>query len=209
MPDILFLSDNQVFADDLSAQIQLYAPEFTVYRQKETAKAYDVYLLDNKSSLTEELRHEHLKAPIILLENPDSSREEDSALEIVIYKPFSLSEFLNKLRSSINKFENSSEGFLVFNQYELHPLAKEIVNLRNNELVKLTEKEVAVIKYLYKSKDKIVTKNDLLQDVWDYNAEVTTHTIETHIYRLRQKVEHENAEAQLILTEDGGYKLRF
>ena len=98
---------------------------------------------------------------------------------------------------------------MVFNQYELHPLAKEIVNLRNNELVKLTEKEVAVIKYLYKSKDKIVTKNDLLKDVWDYNAEVTTHTIETHIYRLRQKVEHENAEAQLILTEDGGYKLRF
>ncbi|MFR1031494.1 MAG: helix-turn-helix domain-containing protein [Alphaproteobacteria bacterium] len=49
----------------------------------------------------------------------------------------------------------------------------------------------------------------MLQDVWDYNAEVTTHTIETHIYRLRQKVEHDNPEAQLILTEDGGYKLKF
>ena len=68
---------------------------------------------------------------------------------------------------------------------------------------------MAVIKYLYKSKDKIVSKNDLLQDVWDYNAEVTTHTIETHIYRLRQKVEHDTPEAQLNMTEDGGYKLKF
>ena len=98
---------------------------------------------------------------------------------------------------------------MTFNNYELHPAAKEILNLRNNELIKLTEKEVAVIKYLYKAKDRIVSKTDLLQDVWDYNAEVSTHTIETHIYRLRQKVEQGDADAQLIITENGGYKLKF
>lgn len=207
MPDILLLSDNSGFAEDLAGQISLYTPEFSVCREADENRNFDVYILDEKSSLAENLRQEHHKAPILLLEKADSSADFDP--DAVIYKPFSLNVFLNLLRSCINKFENSSGGYLRFNNYELHPAAKEIVNLRNNETVKLTEKEVAVIKYLYKAKDKTVSKTDLLRDVWDYNAEVTTHTIETHIYRLRQKVEHDNAEAQLIMTEDGGYKLKF
>ena len=173
------------------------------------AEPVDVYVLDDKSEKVAGLRQNHLKAPIILLEKAEKDNDGNAEREAVISKPFSLNDFLNKLRSCINVFENSSDAYLAFNNYELHPAAKEILNRRNNELIKLTEKEVAVIKYLYKSKDKIVSKNDLLQDVWDYNAEVTTHTIETHIYRLRQKVEHDNPEAQLILTEDGGYKLKF
>ena len=79
----------------------------------------------------------------------------------------------------------------------------------NSEITKLTEKEVSILKYLYKSGAKIVSKNELLQEVWGYSPEVTTHTIETHIYRLRQKVEHEDISAQLILTSDGGYQLKF
>ena len=98
--------------------------------------------------------------------------------------------------------------FISFNQYQLRPLNKDIVNLRNGEETKLTEKEVAVIKYLYKFQDRIVSKNELLQDVWGYSPDVTTHTIETHIYRLRQKVERDNIDAQLILTVDGGYQLK-
>ena len=105
--------------------------------------------------------------------------------------------------------ENSEEGYLRFNQYELRPLVKEILNERNNEITKLTEKEVSIIKYLYKAGNKIVSKNELLQEVWGYSPDVTTHTIETHIYRLRQKVEHEDISAQLILTSDGGYQLKF
>lgn len=209
MPKLLFLSDNNAFAEDLTGQIELYAPEFVVHREPHPETAYDVYLLDEQNSHTSGIQPEHHRAPMIWLEKTGEDQTEICDSDLVIYKPFCLGEFLNKLRSSINRFENSSEGFLLFNRYELHPQAKEILNLRNNELIKLTEKEVAVIKYLYKSKDRIVSKNDLLQNVWDYNSEVTTHTIETHIYRLRQKVEHENAAAQLILTEEGGYKLNF
>ena len=87
-------------------------------------------------------------------------------------------------------------------------MKKEILNLRNNETIKLTEKEVSILQYLYKIKNKIVTKADLLQEVWGYNPDVTTHTIETHIYRLRQKVEHDDKSAQLIITEEGGYMLK-
>ena len=92
--------------------------------------------------------------------------------------------------------------------YFCRPISKEIINLNNGKIIKLTEKEVAVIKYLYKTKDHIVSKNELLQEVWGYNPEVSTHTIETHIYRLRQKVEQGDEESLLILTEEGGYKLK-
>ena len=74
---------------------------------------------------------------------------------------------------------------------------------------KLTEKEVSVIKYLYKNAGKIVSKNDLIQEVWEYSADVATHTVETHIYRLRQKVEQNKTENQIILTSEGGYQLNF
>ncbi len=165
-------------------------------------------MLDDQPEKLKDLRHNHHRAPVILLSS-EGTGEEDDGKTLILTKPFALADFLNRLRSSINLFENSSDGYLVFNDYELHPVAKEILNLRTDELVKLTEKEVAVIKYLYKAKNKIVSKNDLLQDVWDYNPEVTTHTIETHIYRLRQKVEHDGQGAPLIMTEDGGYKLVF
>ena len=208
MPSILFLSDNEGFSEDLCGQIHLYAPEFSIEREDDDA-SYDIYILDEKRELLPRLREKHVKSPIVLLEKNVEGLGENGDLVFLVEKPFRLNEFLNNLRSCINKFENSSDAYLTFNNYELHPLAKEILNLRNNELIKLTEKEVAVIKYLYKAKDKIVSKTDLLQDVWDYNAEVSTHTIETHIYRLRQKVEHDDVDAQLIITENGGYKLKF
>ncbi len=208
MPSILFLSDNEGFAEDLCGQIHLYAPEFSIEREDDDA-SYDIYILDEKRELLPRLREKHVKSPIVLLEKNVEGLGENGDLVFLVEKPFRLNEFLNNLRSCINKFENSSDAYLTFNNYELHPLAKEILNLRNNELIKLTEKVVAVIKYLYKAKDKIVSKTDLLQDVWDYNAEVSTHTIETHIYRLRQKVEHDDVDAQLIITENGGYKLKF
>ena len=208
MPSILFLSDNEGFAEDLCGQIKLYAPEFSIEREAND-NIFDVYILDEKKELLPRLREKHVKSPIVLLEKNIDGLGEDGDLVFLVEKPFRLNEFLNNLRSCINKFENSCDAYLTFNNYELHPLAKEILNLRNNELIKLTEKEVAVIKYLYKAKDRIVSKTDLLQDVWDYNAEVSTHTIETHIYRLRQKVEQGDADAQLIITENGGYKLKF
>ena len=113
---------------------------------------------------------------------------------------------LDTIRAANNKLDNSKEGFLVFNNYELRPNAREIKDLLTGEVTKLTEKEVYILKYLYKSSDRYVVKNDLQKDVWKYNEDVTTHTIETHIYRLRQKVEKDNGR-RLIITDNGGYKL--
>ena len=73
--------------------------------------------------------------------------------------------------------------------------------------IRLTEKETAILKYLYRAGNKPVSRDTLLGEVWGYNSGVTTHTLETHIYRLRQKIEEDPSHAQILLTEQGGYRL--
>ena len=73
--------------------------------------------------------------------------------------------------------------------------------------MRLTEKEASIIKYLYRADQKVVTRETLLQEVWGYNSGVTTHTLETHVYRLRQKIERDPSNAEILVTESGGYKL--
>ena len=205
MPNLLFLSQNQNFADDLISQLQLYLPDFCIFRDDESEVFFDVILIDETEEMIK--RYSTRPAPIFLL---GKNGDEYTNLEATVFhKPLVLSSLIDSLKSAIHVFENSEEGYLRFNNYELRPLAREILNERNSELTKLTEKEVSIIKYLYKSGTKIVSKNDLLQEVWGYSPDVTTHTIETHIYRLRQKVEQNDSSAQLITTSEGGYQLKF
>lgn len=208
MPNILFLSSDADFAADLSEQISLYAKDFTVLDHDDDTSLIDMIILDEQADKLDELRLSHPRTPVILLQKSGDERVGSSALNNVVFKPLSLEKLLNQIKSGINLLENTEDGYLTFNKYIVRPIKKDIYNQRNREVVKLTEKEVAVIKHLYKCRDRIVTKNELLQEVWGYSPDVSTHTIETHIYRLRQKVEHEDAEAQLILTEDGGYRLK-
>ena len=114
-------------------------------------------------------------------------------------------QLLDILRAANNKFDYSGKGNIQFNHYELRPSQKEIVDLDNSITTKLTAKEVDILRYLYKNAGQFVSKNDLQTNVWLYNENVTTHTIETHIYRLRQKVEKNGR--RLILTESGCYQL--
>ena len=207
MPNILLISDNEKFFEDLSNQISYHIPDFMVVTEEDTGVIPDMIIVDEDTEKLRELHKKQLQVPTILLLSSGADAGDTEASNIV-YKPLVLNNFLNLLQAGINIYENSSDGYLNFNQYELRPSKKEILNLRNGEVIKLTEKEVAIIKYLYKAKDKIVSKNELLQEVWGYSPEATTHTIETHIYRLRQKVEHEDMSAQIILTSDGGYQLK-
>lgn len=204
MPNILFLSGNAVFKADVLDQISHHAQEFCVSDDESVA---DIVIVDEDISLLNEFLKKDIKAPVILLSSKDV--DDNRNIHHVIYKPMSLNKFLDDIKASINIYEKSSEGKLEFNNYILDPSHKEILNLRNNEVTKLTEKEVAIIKYLYKNRDKTIGKNDLIQEVWGYSSDVYTHTVETHIYRLRQKVEHEDSSAQLIITSDGGYSLKF
>jgi DNA-binding response OmpR family regulator len=76
-----------------------------------------------------------------------------------------------------------------------------------NRKIRLTDKECAILKFLYRAGGKSVPRPVLLNEVWNYSSAVSTHTLETHVYRLRQKLEVDPAQPRLLLTENGGYKL--
>ncbi len=201
MSNVLILSENTVFKDDLVDQINHYITDFEV---TEDFMLADIIVVDENLGLIKNIE-KNKNVPIIYLGKEDCS---DAKVQKSIQKPFGLSNFLDVLKSSINIFENSSEGSIEFDKYILYPSRKEIYNKKLKIAVKLTEREVAIIKYLYKNAGKFVAKADLMQEVWEYSPDVATHTVETHIYRLRQKVEQEGVDSQFISTSEGGYKLK-
>lgn len=206
MSNILLISDNQDFSADLIEQIKLFDAGFDIFTDSEENVAFDMVIVDEKPRLIRTLVAKYPKTPLILLAPSDYSV--NSRKYKTIKKPINLNDFLLCISSCGNLLENSSAGYLQFGNYELMPAKKEIICLKNSKSIKLTEKEVSILKYLYKAKDRLVYKNELLQEVWNYNAEVSTHTLETHIYRLRQKVE-KYGQSPLIITKDSGYQLKF
>lgn len=196
--NIQIFSDNEDFKSDLAAQIIRFTDNSVI-----TDEAPDVIIVDEDENIYSDKRSEYPSVPILFL--TDKTCENEGNLKVVVQKPLNLMRFLDIVRAANNKLDNSADGFLVFNNYELHPNQKEIVDLKNNTTVKLTEKEVSIIKYLYKRSSEFVGKNDLQINVWQYSDGVTTHTVETHIYRLRQKVEKD--ERRLIITDNGKYRL--
>ena len=198
MVNILLFSDNEDFKNDLIIQIERFIEDAAV-----TEDSPDVIVIDESKQIYAQERSKYPSVPMLFLTS-EAQMSEDN-LNVIIRKPFNLTSFIDVIKAANNKLDNSADGFLVFNNYELRPTLKEIADLRSGEIVKLTEKEVSIIKYLYKMRNEFVSKTDLQTNVWQYNENVTTHTVETHIYRLRQKIERDNR--RLIVTVNGKYKL--
>ena len=205
MANILFLTKNNLLREDLKAQIEVSLSEYKVYIEDDEETIFDLALLDGKSWLAD-FRARHPKVPALILEPADSVEFTENNLDIFIYKPLILSSLLNQINSTINVFANSADGVLYIGEYELHPEDRSLIHTATAEIIKLTEREIDILTYLYKAGGKIVSKEELLQNVWEYSPETTTHTIETHIYRLRKKIEPDE-ETPLIIAEEGGYRL--
>jgi DNA-binding response OmpR family regulator len=156
------------------------------------------------------LRKGGFKSPIILLTAQDSESDTVLGLEAgandYVTKPFRFAVLLARMRVQLRQHEQSEDATFAVGRYTFRPSAKMLVNEKGQK-VRLTEKETAILKYLYRAGQKVVNRDTLLHEVWGYNSGVTTHTLETHIYRLRQKIEKEPARAELLITEGGGYKL--
>jgi len=157
------------------------------------------------------LRKNGFKAPIIMLTGHDTDSDTilglDSGANDYITKPFRLSVLLARLRAQLRQHEQSEDAVFTIGPYTFRPSAKLLVDGAGRKKVRLTEKETAILKYLYRAGAKVIGRDTLLGEVWGYNAGVTTHTLETHIYRLRQKIEREPAKAEILVTEPGGYRL--
>jgi DNA-binding response OmpR family regulator len=113
---------------------------------------------------------------------------------------------LARIRAQLRQHEQSEDAVFKIGPYTFKPAAKMLIR-GDNRKVRLTEKETNILKFLYRAGERVVGREILLHEVWGYNAGVTTHTLETHIYRLRQKIEADPSQAQILVTETGGYKL--
>jgi DNA-binding response OmpR family regulator len=172
----------------------------------------DVTLPDGDGrDLCARLRRSGVRVPIIILTGSDEEADVVRGLEAgandYIAKPFRLAELLARLRAQLRLFESSEDAVFTIGPYTFRPAAKLLQDAAKNRRIRLTEKEAAILKFLYRSGTNPVPRQVLLNEVWGYNSAVTTHTLETHIYRLRQKIEPDPANASLLLTEGGGYRL--
>ena len=178
---------------------------------------YDAILLDiglpdaDGRDFCAKLRRDGRRMPIIMLTGQgaeaDIVRGLDSGANDYIAKPFRVPELLARVRAQLRVFDNSEDAVFTIGPYMFRPSAKLLLEPVRNRKVRLTDKESAILKFLYRAGGKPVPRQILLNEVWGYNSAVTTHTLETHIYRLRQKIEPDPSNTRLLLTEGGGYKL--
>ncbi|MGI9424809.1 MAG: response regulator transcription factor [Hyphomicrobiaceae bacterium] len=220
---LLIVDDDEDLREPLREQLALH-DEFDVDTAESAAAAleqtkmerYDLMILDvglpdmDGREACKVLRKSGFKAPIIMLTGNDSDADMilglDAGANDYVTKPFKFAVLLARIRAQLRQHEQSEDAVFSLGHYTFKPASKLLVDEAGLK-VRLTEKETSILKYLYRAGEKVVTRDVLLHEVWGYNAGVTTHTLETHIYRLRQKIERDPSNAEILVTETGGYKL--
>ena len=199
---INIISKNSVFSEDLRQQIEFAIKDVDVSTDLPDSST-TLLLVDEDEKSLPNILSQNKEMPVVLL---SSKKDASDFADIVIKKPIKLSSFLKALKEETLLPKVRRKECLIFNEYSLYPVKKEIFSATTEKTTKLTEKEVDIIKYLYQKAPTVISKEELLEKVWEYSTDATTHTVETHIYRLRQKVERDGS-SQLIITENNGYKL--
>ena len=223
---ILIVEDDAALRATLAEQIML-AGEFRIVEAETAADAaakldagdtrYDAILLDvglpdgDGREFCAKLRRDGKRMPVIMLTGADAEQDVvrglDAGANDYVAKPFRVGELLARVRAQLRVFDSSEDAVFGIGPYMFRPAAKLLLDPAKNRKVRLTDKESNILKFLYRAAGKPVSRQVLLNEVWGYNSGVTTHTLETHIYRLRQKIEADPSNARLLLTEGGGYRL--
>jgi DNA-binding response OmpR family regulator len=220
---ILMVDDDAALREALLEQFVLY-DEFEVHQAATAlegldaakATAFDLILLDvglgeaDGRDVCRIMRKNNVSCPIIMLTGADTDADTILGLEAgandYVTKPFRFAVLLARIRAHLRSHEQSEDAIFKIGPYTFKPAAKVLTDSEEKK-IRLTEKETSILKFLYRTGEKVVGRDILLHEVWGYNSGVTTHTLETHIYRLRQKIEADPSHAALLVTEPGGYKL--
>jgi DNA-binding response OmpR family regulator len=221
---LLIVDDDEDLRESLKDQLALH-DEFEVVTTGSATKGvdivkkdhFDLVLLDvglpdmDGREACKVLRKGGFKSPIVMLTGNASDADMilglDSGANDYVTKPFKFAVLLARIRAQLRQHEQSEDAVFTIGPYTFRPSAKLLLDAATRKKVRLTEKETSILKYLYRAGDRIVGRDALLNEVWGYNAGVTTHTLETHVYRLRQKIERDPARAEILVTEPGGYRL--
>jgi DNA-binding response OmpR family regulator len=220
---ILIVDDDPEMRDALTEQLSLHE-EFEAFAVEngskgvQAAKAGQIDLvimdvgppdIDGRESVRI-LRKNGFKAPTIMLTGHDTDSDIVLGLESgandYVTKPFRFAVLLARIRANSASMKPAREAIFTIGPYTFRPSSKLLLNPKGNK-VRLTKRETSILRYLCRAGQRPVSRETLLQEVWGYNSRLTTHTLETHIYRLRQKIEKDAAAPTILVTEAGGYKL--
>jgi DNA-binding response OmpR family regulator len=220
---LLLVDDDNDLRETLVEQLKLYE-EFAILQEMTATKGIlaargnpvDLMIMDvglpdmDGREAVKVLRKGGFRAPIIMLTGHDTDSDTILGLEAgandYVTKPFRFSVLLARIRAQLRQHEQSEDATFTVGPYIFKP-GQKLLTTEDGKKIRLTEKEAAIIRYLYRAERKVVTRDILLEEVWGYNSGVTTHTLETHVYRLRQKIERDPSNAQILVTENGGYKI--
>ena len=220
---VLLIDDDEDLREALSEQL-LMTEDFDVYEgnsgaaalEKVKQQSYDLVVLDvglpdtDGRELCRLIRKQGVKCPIVMLTGHDTDSDTilslDAGANDYITKPFKFPVLLARMRAQLRQHEQSEDAIFTLGPYTFKPSIKILVTA-DDKKIRLTEKETNILKFLYRATEDVVPRDILLHEVWGYNAGVTTHTLETHIYRLRQKIEPDPGKASILITENGGYRL--
>ena len=220
----ILLIDDDVDLREALSELLIMTDGFDVFEggdgaealEKIKHQAYDMVVLDvglpdiDGRELCRLIRKQGVKCPILMLTGHDTDSDTILGLNAgandYITKPFKFPVLLARIRAQLRQHEQSEDAIFILGPYTFKPAVKMLLT-GDDKKIRLTEKETNILKFLYRAAEGVVPRDTLLHEVWGYNAGVTTHTLETHIYRLRQKIEPDPSHASLLVTESGGYRL--
>jgi len=220
----ILLIDDDVDLREALSELLIMTDDFDVFEggdgaealEKIKQQAYDMVVLDvglpdtDGRELCRLIRKQGVKCPILMLTGHDTDSDTILGLNAgandYITKPFKFPVLLARIRAQLRQHEQSEDAIFTLGPYTFKPAVKMLLT-GDDKKIRLTEKETNILKFLYRATEGVVPRDTLLHEVWGYNAGVTTHTLETHIYRLRQKIEPDPSHASLLVTESGGYRL--
>ena len=220
---ILLVDDDDDLREALSEQLVM-TEDFDAFEAANGADAmekvrqddFDLVILDvglpdtDGRELCKRMRKQSVKCPIMMLTANDSDADTilglDAGANDYVTKPFKFPVLLARIRAQLRQHEQSEDATFAVGPYTFKPAMK-MLTTEEGKKIRLTEKETGILKFLYRAQAGVVARDTLLHEVWGYNAGVTTHTLETHIYRLRQKIEPDPSNVSILLTETGGYRL--
>ncbi|MBL6455698.1 response regulator transcription factor [Belnapia sp. T6] len=222
---VLIVEDDAMLRATLAEQIS-FGSEFLADTAECAAEAelrlavsppFDLLILDvglpdaDGRDFCARLRREGRTMPIIMLTGADAEADVIRGLNAgandYIAKPFRLAELMARMRAQLRVFDNTDDAVFIIGGYRFRPAARLMVAAEGGRKVRLTDKETAILKFLYRAGGRSVSRQTLLREVWGYNVAVATHTLETHVYRLRQKIERDPSDCRILVTESGGYRL--
>ena len=161
---------------------------------------FNITFVDSENSLNEKVKN--LNNYLILSNKKHSNIDNQFFLEDT---PINIFKLVEKINIEFLKIQFNSQSELKVNNYIIDLNSREM--LKNKNKLKLTEKEINTITYLSKS-NKPVSINELQKKVWSYQSDIETHTVETHIYRLRKKILNTFNDNNFIVSEKNGYQIK-